>query len=48
MSYTKKYNYMSLSGTQGMSKKSDGIPGIFPFQTYQLMPQFIEIGFPVS
>jgi hypothetical protein len=26
---TKKYTYMSLSGTQGMSIKSDGIPGIF-------------------
>jgi hypothetical protein len=27
---TKKYTYMPLSGTQGMSIKSDGIPGIFP------------------
>jgi hypothetical protein len=27
---TKKYTYMSLSGTQGMSIKSDDIPGIFP------------------
>jgi hypothetical protein len=26
---TKKYTYMPLSGTQGMSIKSDGIPGIF-------------------
>jgi hypothetical protein len=26
---TKKYTYMPLSGTQGMSVKSDGIPGIF-------------------
>jgi hypothetical protein len=28
---TKKYTYMSLSGTQGMSIKSDGISGIFSF-----------------
>jgi hypothetical protein len=28
---TKKYTYMPLSGTQGMSIKSDGIPGIFSF-----------------
>jgi hypothetical protein len=27
---TKKYTYMPLSGTQGMTIKSDGIPGIFP------------------
>jgi hypothetical protein len=27
---TKKYTYMSLNGTKGMSIKSDGIPGIFP------------------
>jgi hypothetical protein len=27
---TKKYTYMPLSGTQGMSIKSDDIPGIFP------------------
>jgi hypothetical protein len=27
---TKKYTYMPLSGTRGMSIKSDGIPGIFP------------------
>jgi hypothetical protein len=26
---TKKYTYMPLSGTQGMSIKFDGIPGIF-------------------
>jgi hypothetical protein len=26
---TKNYTYMPLSGTQGMSIKSDGIPGIF-------------------
>jgi hypothetical protein len=26
---TKKYTYMPLSGTQGMSIKYDGIPGIF-------------------
>jgi hypothetical protein len=26
---TKKYTYMPLSGTQGMSIKSDGIPEIF-------------------
>jgi hypothetical protein len=26
---TKKCTYMPLSGTQGMSIKSDGIPGIF-------------------
>jgi hypothetical protein len=26
---TKKYTYMPLSGTQGISIKSDGIPGIF-------------------
>lgn len=28
---TKKYTYMPLSGTQGMSIKSDGIPGIFSY-----------------
>jgi hypothetical protein len=34
MSYThtQKYTYMPLSGTQGMSIKSDGIPGIFPIR----------------
>jgi hypothetical protein len=30
MSYTQKCTYMPLNGTQGMSIKSDGIPGIFP------------------
>jgi hypothetical protein len=29
--HTEKYTYMPLSGTQGMTIKSDGIPGIFPF-----------------
>lgn len=28
--HTKKYIYMSLSGTQGMSIKFNGIPVIFP------------------
>jgi hypothetical protein len=30
--HTKKYIYMPLSGTQGMSIKSDGIPEIFPIK----------------
>jgi hypothetical protein len=33
---TKKYTYMPLSGTQGMSIKSDGIPGIFSTIYYRV------------
>jgi hypothetical protein len=33
---TKKCTYMPLNGTQGMSIKSDGIPGIFPIANISL------------
>jgi hypothetical protein len=43
---TKKYTYMPLSGTQGMSIKSDGIPGIFPYLLQQtiwpLLPSVLK------
>jgi hypothetical protein len=35
----KKCTYMPLNGTQGMSIKSDGIPGIFPKGWPQPFPQ---------
>jgi hypothetical protein len=37
----KKYTYMSLSGTQGMSIKSDGIPEIFSIFKGVLISPFI-------
>jgi hypothetical protein len=38
---TKKYTYMPLSGTQGMSIKFDGIPGIFSSLNYKLEPKSV-------